>query len=201
MKRTFKILFLFIFIVSCKNPLKNVVQKSTFNLKNDYTELTKKMTELDTILIYIDLSLLYHDSRQERLLITKEKDSLKISVSGSVGFELYDSSGNKIKTEYEEWQLRLGEKRQQEIFKVHKDDSIWNLDNIIKENSINFKEIDENPFPSLSLLIKHKKDVIRFNIPIKSDLKHFKKQYCQMMYQINPSNEFYEKWIEKWFSE
>jgi hypothetical protein len=77
LKNLLIILILALIFVSCKTERKTELPKSNFNLKSDFIEFTNKMTELDTIKIWTNLSQCMYQGI-EKLKITRKGDSLKI---------------------------------------------------------------------------------------------------------------------------
>ena len=79
MKILLKILLLTLILVSCKIRTENKTEivKSEFHLKTDLYDFKNKMTELDTIKLYINHSVCMYQG-EERIEITKKSDSIKI---------------------------------------------------------------------------------------------------------------------------
>ena len=170
MRNSIYLLVLTLIFLGCKEnnePKKSELNNhSNFNLKNDYAQLTKKMTNSDTIEISTDLSICTWE-RQETMQITKSDDCLKIDLT------INDA-------DYE---------TQHQIFKISNNDSIWKIGKYLKRNENRLKSPKPDSYPRM--IIFNKKDTLKYYSDGLIDSNKFIADYYKLMYQIDPTNEIY----------
>jgi len=158
-------------IISCKenNPKSG---KSDFDLKNDYRELTSKMTNLDTVQISTDLSICGWD-RQESIQLTKSNDSLEVHLT--------------IKD------VEFGNSNQ--IVKLSQKYSNWNIGSFLIENQnrIEIQNTESNP----RMIVSSKADSLKLYTNGLVDGNQFIGNYYKLMYHIDPENEFYKNAVQQ----
>ena len=172
MKKLINILVLVIIIVGCQNPTeksKNLTN-SNFNLWDDYTTFRKSMTESDTIIVWMDMSVCLYQG-MEKFDITKEKDSLKV--------QLYFKESAFSDKEYIE----------QKTIKIPLNDTIWNFEKFLIENKNRIKPNDKNK-PNFAMYSDTSK--LYFYTYGLSDLNRFIIDYCIAMRRLDPENAIYE---------
>ena len=169
MKSKLNILVLILTLISCKNESdsKTELVKSTFNLKMDITDFKKKMTVLDTIMVFFDHSVCTYQG-YERIEITKASDLI------TVRSEFKEAPFNANP----EWNL-LYEK------KLPINDTVWNFEKFIERNANH--DTSENTKRGI-LVLAHKKDTIYFSTDGLVDLNHFLEDYYLTMKKIYPEN-------------
>ena len=129
-------------LASCKKGTENKTElnKSDFNLKTDYVNFKYKMSELDTIKIFIEHSICTSNA-QERIEITKKVDSLKIKS------EYFEATFNKNP----KWEL-VYEKT------ISENDTVWDFGKFLLRNK---KRMSSEKRKSGKIQIKHKNDTIQ----------------------------------------
>jgi hypothetical protein len=169
MKISLKILLLTLILASCKIRTENKTEifKSEFNLNTDLDDFKNKMTELDTIKLYINHSVCMYQG-EERIEITKKSDSLKIQ-SEFIEYFLNDNP---------EWKL-IYEK------KISVADTIWQFEKFIDRNK---KRVNSNFKNYGTLTVKNKQDTIRFYTDGLNDLNNFLIDYQVTMRKLHPEN-------------
>ncbi|MGB6269523.1 MAG: hypothetical protein WBF67_11000 [Olleya sp.] len=169
MKNIFKILILVLILASCAKEKKDekITAKSLFNLNNDLTDFRKKMTELDTIKIWVDHSVCTYQG-DERIKITKKLDSIKIRTEYR---EDYTGKDSKWEFVYEK--------------KIPVTDTLWDIENFFKRNMKRQEKIEDN-YPKL--IVSH--NGIKLNYFTKSlgDLNSFMTDYSATMRKLYPEN-------------
>ena len=167
--KLFYISLLLLVGISCadKSNKDVAILKSDFKLEADYTELTHKITELDTIKIWADLSSCMWMTT-EKITLTKSNDSLNIEL------KVVQMMGPEVT----------------EVIRIHKDDTIWNFNDFLKNNKdrlVKTEEMDE-----VNLRIEHNSDSIEFYTGNLGDLNKFIGDYYESMFKLKPKNKAYE---------
>ena len=169
MKNLIKIVSLLIILVGCKNQTENITEQpeSNFNLEKDYAEFQTKMTELDTLKIWISHSV--------------------CTYQGSEKIEITKNNGNiKIKTEYKDETFEKNPKWKVVYEKtISENDTIWNLGKFLKRNE---KRLKSETKEYGILQIKHRKNKIQFYTHGLIDLNKFMAEYFETMIKIHPEN-------------
>ncbi|HIP47616.1 MAG TPA: hypothetical protein EYG92_01430 [Lutibacter sp.] len=176
MKNLIKIVSLLIILVGCKNQTENITEqpKSNFNLEKDYAEFQTKMTELDTLKIWIGHSVCNYQG-SEKIEITKKNGNIK------------------IKTEYKEETFEKNPKWKVVYEKtISENDTIWNLGKFLKRNEKRLKS-ETKEFGILQ--IKHRKNKIQFYTHGLVDSNKFMSEYFETMIKIHPENKEKYLWI------
>jgi len=187
MKNLIKISLFLIVLVACKKQTENITkqEKSSFNFKKDYTEFQTKMTELDTLKIWIDHSV-YTLHGSEKLEITKKNGNIK------------------IKAEYREETFAKNPKWNVIYEKIISEkDTIWNFGKFLKQHKERAKHetVEERLNPETigerlksgtlkhwMLQIEHKGNRVYFYTDSISDLEQFMAEYFETMLKIYPKN-------------
>ena len=187
MKNLIKTTAFLIVFVACKKQTPNITtqQKSNFNFENDYAEFQTKMTELDTLKIWIDHSA-YTLHGSEKLEITKKNGNIK------------------IKAEYREETFAKKPKWNVVYEKIISEkDTIWNFGKFLKQNKERAKyvAIEERLNPETigetlksgslkhwMLQIEHTGNRVYFYTESINDLKLFMAEYFETMIKIHPKN-------------
>ncbi len=130
MRAKIYILLISMFLTSCKDKNNSLKEDKVqvlpfFDLQKDYADFKMKMAETDTLRIWLDRSICDYEG-YEKLVITKEKDSLKI-VSKLKDYYNTDSEWKKI---YER--------------KIFVKDSTWNFENFLNKNKDKIKRDKSN---------------------------------------------------------
>lgn len=162
------ILLIFLIGISCVDKTNKDValQKSNFNLKTDFTELTVKITELDTIKIWADLSSCMWMTT-EKITLTKSNDSLNIEL--------------KV--------VQMMDPEVTEIIKIHEKDTTWGFNKFLTNNKERIVKTEERG--DVNLKIKHNSDSIEFYTGNLSDLNRFIGNYYESMFKLKPKNKAY----------
>jgi len=169
MKNLIKIITILIVLVGCKNQTRNTTEqpKSNFNLEKDFAEFQTKMTELDTLKIWISHSVCTYQGN-EKLEVTKKDGKIKIKAEYREGtFE-----------KNPEWKV-VYEKT------ISENDTIWNFGKFLKRNE---KRLKSETKEYGMLQIKHKKNKIQFFTHGLVDLNKFMAEYFETMIKIHPEN-------------
>ena len=127
MKKLIIVIFIFSsLIIGCNNPIKNIDKTSRTNiyLLNDFSNFQKQMSESDTILVWMNLSLCLHQG-MEKFIVSKAKDSLNILL-------FYKESAFSDKKYIEKKTIRISE-----------NDTTWNFDKFLSKNKFRMKSNDE----------------------------------------------------------
>ena len=170
MKKIISLLILALILICCKDKTETKIElpKSDFNLKNDYRELTKKISKLDTIEIFVGLSICEWE-RTERLTLTKFNDSLKILIEAT---EIENNKPLKVT----------------EIIKIHQNDTVWRFEDFLIKINDKQKFIDNSP----NFIIVHNSDSIKYYTNGLSEMNDFIADYYNTMFRLNPKNKLYE---------
>ncbi|MFI8380581.1 hypothetical protein [Leeuwenhoekiella sp. NPDC079379] len=167
MKNLLIILILTLIYVSCKTERKTQLPKSDFSLKKDYVELTNKLTELDTIKVWMNLSQCTYQGI-EKLTITRKKDSIKIqpefAESMIVGTEFI---------------------KEKEII-ISVNDTIWKFNEFLKRNE-NRSQSDSLKYGRLQITLNSEK--LNFFTHGLGDSGKFLFDYCRTMKNIMPESD------------
>ncbi|MCL8009493.1 hypothetical protein M8845_18880 [Gelidibacter japonicus] len=169
-KIVLKILFLAFIAVGCQQKKQteinvsenNEQMKSNFDLKSDYQDFKTKMTELDTLKVWIDHSVCTYQG-EERLLITKKSDSIKILSE----FKDYDEQNP-------EWQ-KIFEKS------ITENDTTWDFGNFMERNKSRINS-DDNEYVKIE--IKNGEQKMKFVTKGLVDLNTFMAEYGTMMRKL-----------------
>lgn len=177
MKNKLKIFTILIFLISCKNQNESVAKQvnSNFNLENDYAEFQTKMSELDTISVWVAIPSCFPPLEVELLTITK-KDKLIT-----------------ILTKYNNDILKTKDFIEQNQITISKNDTVWRFGEFLKNN--NFRTKIESEKQGV-IQLKHKSQIIHFYILNKSEHNRFIKEYSETMQRINPEARSYVEEIE-----
>ena len=176
-KIVLKILFLAFIAVGCQQKKQteinvsenNEQMKSNFDLKSDYQDFKTKMTELDTLKVWIDHSVCTYQG-EERLLITKKSDSIKILSE----FKDYDEQNP-------EWQ-KIFEKS------ITENDTTWDFGNFMERNKSRINS-DDNEYVKIE--IKSGKQKLQFVTERLVDLNTFMTDYRITMRNLHePKKKF-----------
>ncbi len=160
---------IFVFLVGCDNQTKNVKEKvkSNFNLERDFAQFQTKMTELDTLKIWINHSVCTYQG-YEKLEITKKNKKIK------------------IKAEYKECTFEKKPKWKVLYEKtISENDTIWNFGKFLKRNE---KRLNSKAKKYGMLQMKHKQNKIQFFTHGLGDLNKFMSEYFETMIKIYPEN-------------
>ena len=162
---------LLVFSCNVKTNDETEILKSDFKLKSDFTELTKKMTKLDTIKIWANLSSCMWMCT-EKMILTKSNDSLIIDL--------------KV--------IQMRDPEVSETIKIHINDSIWNFNKFLNNNKDRLLKTTERN--EINLSIRHKSDSIDFYTGNLGDLNRFIQDYYKSMFILKPKNKAYEFMLE-----
>ncbi len=172
-----KILFFAFIAIGCqekKEPKIDVSQESqlrvsTFDLKTEYEDFKKQMTELDTISIFVDHSVCTYEG-YERLRITKKSDSIKILSE----FKDYDKQDPKWEKVYEK--------------NISKNDTIWNFGKFMKKNE---SRLNSNTDENVTIEIKNGEQKLKFVTKGLVDLNRFIADYGNTMLKLTEPNQWW----------
>ena len=169
MKNPIKIFVILVVLVGCNNQTKNITEKlkSHFNLKQDYAEFKTKMTDLDTLKIWVNHSVCTYQG-YEKLEITKKNKEIKIKAE-------YNESTFENK---QRWKIVY-------VKTISENDTIWDFGKFLKHNKKRLKSKTEKYG---ILQIRHKNDKIQFFTNGLSDLNRFMSEYFKTMIKIYPEN-------------
>lgn len=170
-KQIISILILNIIQVGCNNPTRSNdnLTKTNFNLLNDYSNFQKLMSESDTILVWMNLSVCLRQG-MEKFIITKEMDSLNIL--------LYYKESAFSDKEYVE----------QKTIKISENDTTWNFGKFLTENKYRIKS-KEGSSPTFSMRMDTAK--FYFYTDGLADLNRFIIEYSIAMRRLDPKNPIY----------
>ena len=150
-----------------KQKGKTELPKSDFSLKKDYAELTNKLTELDTINVWMNLSQCTYQGI-EKLTITRKKNSIKIqpefAESMIVGTEFI---------------------KEKEII-ISVNDTIWKFNEFLKRNE-NRLQSDSLKYGRLQITLNSEK--LNFFTHGLGDSGKFLFDYCRTMKNIMPESD------------
>ena len=156
-------------MASCKKGTENKTQlpKSDFNLKTDLTDFKNKMTELDTINLWIDHSICTY-SGSERIEITRHADSIK------------------IRTEFNE-EMFIENPKWEFVYEktVPINDTVWKIEEFFKMNSERQKPEEDN---RIIFQARHKGNKVRYYSNGLSDLNKFMADFFGTMKMLYPEN-------------
>ena len=167
MNYLFKILILLLIFTSCKTEEKIEIPKSNFNLKNDFASLTHKITELDTIKVWTNLSLCTYQG-VEKLKITRKGDSLK------------------IEQQFAESMILGAEYINSKPILIHINDTIWKFNAFLKRQSHRL-ETDSLQYGRLRITCNKKR--LNFMTGRIGDTAKFLTDYCNTMMNLMPESE------------
>jgi hypothetical protein len=122
-KIVLNILFFAFIVVGCQQKKQSVTNiseineplKSSFDLNSDYADFKTKMTQLDTLKVFVDHSVCTYQG-YERLTITKKESLIKILSE----FKDYDEQNPEWEKVFEE--------------SIAENDTTWNFENFILRN-------------------------------------------------------------------
>mgnify|MGYP003632135393 CR=1 FL=1 len=155
--------------VSCRTEEKPQLAKSNFSIQNDYTELTNKITELDTIKIWVGLSQCLFQG-VEKLTITREKDSLKVQPEFAESM-VVGAKFKKIKPVF-----------------ISVNDTTWKFNEFLKRNK-NRLNLDSLKYGRLQITYKKKR--LNFMTDGLGDNAKFLIDYCKTMKNIMPDSDYH----------
>lgn len=167
LKNIHKILILI--LVSCKKQTKKEIEllKSDFNFKKDYADFKHKMTELDTLKIWVNHSVCTYEG-YERIEITKKSDSIK------------------IRTEYKEETFEQNPEWKVIYEKlISANDTIWDFGKFMKRNN---KRLTSDIKEYGMIQIKSGNDEIQFFTNGLLDLNRFTSDYFETMRKLHHEN-------------
>jgi len=167
LKNLLIILILALIFVSCKTERKTELPKSNFNLKSDFIEFTNKMTELDTIKIWTNLSQCMYQGI-EKLKITRKGDSLK------------------IQPEFTESMFVDAEYTKTKPIMISANDTVWKFNSFLKRN---LKRVNTDSLKYGRLQISLNKERINFMTDGLGDSSRFLIDYCNTMMNLIPDSE------------
>jgi len=152
-----------------EDALKVEQKTSDFDLKTDFIDFKVKMTELDTIKIFINHSVCTFEG-YERMELTKQSDSIKIrsEYRNPASIEIKDPNWSLV---YEK--------------KVSVNDTIWPFGTFLERNS-NRQVRDK--IKRGTLVLTHKLDTIAYSTDGLVDLNNFFRDYYETMRKIFPEN-------------
>lgn len=169
LKNLLKILFLTSIFISCQTEHKTELPKSNFSLNDNYAELTNKMTELDTIKVWMNLSQCMFEGI-EKLTITRKNDSIKIqpefAESLVVGTEF-----KKIKT-----------------ITISVNDTVWKFNEFLKRNGYRLQS-DSLKYGRLQITLNEEK--LNFFTHGLGDSGKFLIDYCNTMKNIMAESKYH----------
>ncbi len=169
MKKLITIGILIIILASCKNEVKKEPLVSSFNLKKDFKELTHKITELDTVIVWMDLSLCT-SMGTEVLTLTRKNDSILI--------EQKYKEGLNVDLEY----------KHGKNIKVSIHDTLWKFNAFLKRNE---NKITTDTTKYGRLQIYHNNSKIHFITEKLGESGKFISDYCKTMTGLNMDNPLY----------
>lgn len=165
----FKILFIVLMFVFCKTENKIKVNKSNFSLEKDYEELTTKMTDLDTIKVWMNLSQCMYQGI-EKLKIIRKADSL----------EIHPEFKNTMEFGVEFKKL--------DVITIPITDTVWKFNEFLKRNK-SILETDSLKYGRLQIVLNNEK--LSFMTKNLSDSGAFLIDYCSMMKNIIPKSDYH----------
>ena len=165
MKYLLKILILISFF-ACKTKRQTEWPKSNFSFKRDFTELTKKMTERDTIKTWMNLSQCTYQGI-EKLTITRKNDSIKIQPE----FAKSMIAGIDFKKSKPIW--------------ISVNDTTWKFNEYLKRNAYRLQS-DSLKFGRLQISLNSEK--LNFFTHGLGDSGKFLIDYCNTMQKLMPES-------------
>ena len=141
--------------------------KSKFSLIEDYRELTNKLTELDTIKVWMNLSQHVYQGI-EKLTITRKKDSLK------------------IQSEFAESMIVGTEFKKSNPIMISVNDTIWKFNEFLKRNE-NRLQSDSLEHGRLQITLNLEK--LNFFTHGLGDSGSFLIDYCNTMKNLIPESD------------
>lgn len=169
MKKLITIGILIIILASCKNEAKTEPLVSNFNLKKDFLQLTHKMTALDTVKVWMDLSLCT-SMGTEVLTLTRKNDSILI--------EQKYKEGLNVGLEY----------KHEKSISISIHDTLWKFNEFLKRNE-NKITTDTSKYGRLQ--ISHNKSRIHFVTEKLGESGTFITDYSKIMSILNIDNPLY----------
>ncbi len=167
-------LFLLLILTeSCDKNTQNkkILPKSGFNLERDIADFKNKMTESDTIKLWIDHSVCTYVA-YERIIITKKSGLIKIQS---------EFNENTFKPE-RVWNIMY----QKEI---SVSDTIWKIESLFKRNSHRLKLKGNKNYGTLQVSYKDTK--LHYFTKGLVDLNKFLEDYYNTMRKLFPENKEY----------
>ncbi len=176
-KIVFNISLLAFIAIGCKeskqsekdNIESNKSIRSDFNLKTDFADFKTRMTEMDTINVFVDHSVCTYQG-YERLLITKTSDSIKVRSE----FKDHDRQNA-------DWEL---------VFQkmLPQNDTIWDFGNFLKRNVNRLtSDVEEHA----KIIVKNDGQQMRFITDGLVDLNRFKADYDSTMRKLyEPTDQY-----------
>ena len=153
--------------VSCKKERKTELPKSDFSLKKDYAVLTNKMTELDTIKVWMNLSECMFEGI-EKLTITRKNDSIK------------------IQPEFAESMVVGTEFKKSKPIIISVNDKNWKFNEFLKRNEDRLQS-DSLKYGRLQITLNSEK--LNFFTYGLGDSGKFLTDYCNTMKNLMPESE------------
>lgn len=166
------ILVLIIIIVGCQNPARKSenLTTSNFNLLDDYTNFQKSMTESDTIIVWMNMSVCLYQG-MEKFDITKNEDSLSILLF------------------FKESVFSDKEYMEQKTIKIAVNDTSWNFTKFLIENKYRMKPNEKN---SHTFAMYSDTTKLYFYTYEHADLNRFIIDYSKAMRRLDPESSIYE---------
>lgn len=171
MKYSIIIIFVFFLLTNCKEKRTNQI-KSNFDIEKDYAEFQKKMTDLDTITVWISIGTCFPPMTSEKLTITKKKGKIKIIPEFNKDFQ---KSRKYIK---------------QSTILISENDTIWKFGEFLKNNEFRLEKPDRNQITG-ALQITCNSKRIHFYTKRLSDYNRLLKGYFETMRKIKPKTTYY----------
>ena len=167
MKIKVQILFSLILIFSCKQQdnRKKITKLSDFNLSTDYIEYKTRMSENDTINVFVNHSICTYQG-YERIKIINKRDSLKI----------IDEYLEKTYDKHPEWKSAF-------IKTISKNDTIWNFEHFLK---INERRTISDDKKHGRIQVSYKHDTIHYYSYGLIDALKFMEEYNRLMVKLYP---------------
>ena len=164
MKRLVVILLVLMTVISCQKELK--LEKESFNLRQNFTEISERISMNDTVEVFVNLSLFYHDFRADQLKIWKAKDSLFVFISRHVGYEIFDENGNKVEGRYPVLE-KLESEVSTELISFGSSELFLKFDKLIQKNRDLLEKTNRDGFPHL--IFRNQLDTLKFKFLSKKD--------------------------------
>ncbi len=170
-KLNHSILILLIILFGCKTSTKDAseLNEPTFTLKNDYSNFQKLMSERDTIMFWMDLSVCLHQG-MEKSVVTKKGDSLKIIIY------------------YKESAFSDKEYTERKTIKISVNDTTWSFGEFLAENKNRTRQ-NEKGDPTFGMYSDTAK--LYFYTYGLADLNRFIIDYSKVMRRLDPENPVY----------
>ncbi len=164
-----------IILTSCKTETRITESKTPFDLKKDYAEFQTKMSEQDTIQVWIAVPTCFPPIKTEKLTLTKKGKLITIVTS-------HNDDIQKSKEFIEQTSIKISE-----------NDSIWKFGAFLKNNTYRTKIKTKKQGV---IQLEHKSEKIHFYTTNKSQHNEFIKNYTDTMLRINPNARVYVEDIE-----